>query len=115
LAISILLVFNTTLVTWYGARQVLASSLSLGELLVFLAYLGQMFEPLNQLSQVGAVVSSANASVGRVLEILDTTEEVSDSPEARPIVSRSPDKKPAKSARKKRNGRSTTETSNGAA
>jgi ATP-binding cassette subfamily B protein/subfamily B ATP-binding cassette protein MsbA len=88
LVISVILSVSTALVTWFGARQVLASSLSLGELLVFLAYLAQMFEPLNQLSQVGATVSSASASLRRVFEILDTPDEVKDRPEARSVFHR---------------------------
>ena len=88
LAISVLLVLNTALVTWFGARQVLASHLTLGELLVFLAYLGQMFDPLNQLSMVGATVSSASASIRRVFEILDAPDEVIEHPNALPICTR---------------------------
>ena len=73
-------------VTWVGAQQVLAAKLTLGELLVFLAYVAQLFEPLHQLSQVGATLSSASASTRRVFEILDTPEEVKDRPDARPVV-----------------------------
>jgi len=72
-------------VTWLGAEQVLASKLTVGELLVFLAYVAQLFEPLHQLSHVGATLSSAGASTRRVFEILDTPEEVKDRPEARPV------------------------------
>lgn len=85
-AISVLLILNTAFVTWLGARQVLAGQLTLGELLVFLAYLGQMFDPLNQLSMVGATISSAGASIRRVFEILDTPEEVKEHLDARPVA-----------------------------
>jgi ATP-binding cassette subfamily B protein/subfamily B ATP-binding cassette protein MsbA len=88
LTISVLLVLDTALLTWFGAKQVLDGHLTLGELLVFLAYLGQMFDPLNQLSGVGATISSAAASIRRVFEILDTPDEVKDLPEARPVASR---------------------------
>ncbi len=70
---------------WLGAKQVLAHRLSLGELLVFLAYLAQLYEPLNQLSHVGATVADANAGTQRVLEILDTPAEIKDAPNARPV------------------------------
>jgi ATP-binding cassette subfamily B protein len=93
LIISIVLVLNTALVTWIGARAVLQSQLSLGELLVFLAYLGQMFEPLNQLTSVSATISTAQASIERVFEILDSPDEVKDAPNARalsPVRSHSP-------------------------
>jgi ABC-type multidrug transport system fused ATPase/permease subunit len=46
--VSLILSASTAAVTWFGARQVLSSSLTLGELLVFLAYMAQMFEPLAQ-------------------------------------------------------------------
>lgn len=85
--ISIILGLSTAAVTWFGARQVITGVLTLGELLVFLAYLAQMFEPLNQLSQVGATLSSANVSVRRVFEILDTPDEVTDKSDARPVHS----------------------------
>ena len=84
-SISVILSACTLGVTWVGAQQVLASNLSVGELLVFLAYVSQLFEPLNQLSQVGATLSSARASTARVFEILDTPEEVRNRPAARPV------------------------------
>lgn len=85
LVVSVLLILDTTLLTWLGAQQVLSSRLTLGELLVFLAYLGQMFDPLNQLSMVGATISSASASIRRVFEILDSPDEVKELPAARPV------------------------------
>jgi ATP-binding cassette subfamily B protein/subfamily B ATP-binding cassette protein MsbA len=80
--ISLILTASTVAVTWFGAREVLASKLTLGELLVFLAYLGQMFEPLSQLSQLSATLSTAGASIHRVFEILDTPDEVMDRADA---------------------------------
>jgi ATP-binding cassette subfamily B protein len=81
-AISLILTASTVAVTWFGAREVLASKLSLGELLVFLAYLAQMFEPLSQLSQLSATLSTAGASIHRVFEILDTPDEITDRADA---------------------------------
>jgi ATP-binding cassette subfamily B protein/subfamily B ATP-binding cassette protein MsbA len=85
-SISVILGACTLGVTWVGAQQVLASNLTLGELLVFLTYVTQLFEPLHQLSKVGATLSSASASTQRVFEILDTPEDVKNQPEARPVV-----------------------------
>jgi ATP-binding cassette, subfamily B, bacterial len=84
-SISVILSACTLGVTWVGAQQVLDANLTVGELLVFLAYVAQLFEPLHQLSQVGATLSSASASTRRVFEILDTPEEVKDRPEPRPV------------------------------
>ena len=84
-SISVILSACTLGVTWVGAQQVLAANLTVGELLVFLAYVAQLFDPLHQLSHVGATLSSASASTRRVFEILDTPEEVKDRPAARPV------------------------------
>ncbi len=85
--LGIALVFGagTAAVVWLGARQVLNQNLTVGQLLVFISYLTQLYEPLNQLSHVGATVSTATAGTQRVFEILDTPEEVRESPHARPI------------------------------
>ena len=84
-SVSVILSACTLGVTWVGAQEVLAANLTVGELLVFLAYVAQLFDPLHQLSQVGATLSSASASTRRVFEILDTPEEVKDGPEARRV------------------------------
>lgn len=69
-----------------GSGQVMAGVLTVGELTIFLAYLAQFYDPLNQLSHLGATVSDASAGAQRVFEILDTPEEVKESPSPRAIV-----------------------------
>ncbi|HEY6228989.1 MAG TPA: ABC transporter ATP-binding protein [Verrucomicrobiae bacterium] len=76
LIIAVIFGFGTAALVWLGAREVSAGRLTLGEMLIFLAYLAQLYEPLNQLSHVGTTVSDASASAGRVLELLDTAPEV---------------------------------------
>lgn len=73
-------------ILWLGANQVVQGEATVGELLIFLAYLGQFYEPLNQLSHVGATVANASVGAQRVFEILDTPEEVKDAPDAKPVV-----------------------------
>jgi ATP-binding cassette subfamily B protein len=86
LAISVAFGLGTAGIVWLGANQVQAGALTVGQLLIFLTYLGQLYEPLNQLSHVGATISTAGAGAQRVFEILDTTEEVKDAPDAKPLV-----------------------------
>ena len=72
-SISVILGACTLGVTWVGAQEVLAERLTLGELLVFLAYVTQLFEPLHQLSKVGAtllLVTHEQALAGRCDRIL---------------------------------------------
>lgn len=84
--IAVIVAAGMALIAGLGAQQVWAGRLSLGELLIFLAYLGQFYEPLNQLSRVGSTFSDACAGTQRVLEILDAPEEVKESPQARAVV-----------------------------
>jgi ATP-binding cassette subfamily B protein len=67
---------GTAVTTWLGARQVLISLLTVGQLYVFLAYLVLLYEPLSQLSFLGATVAGALAGARRVFEILDSPEEI---------------------------------------
>ncbi len=87
LAISAVFALGAAAIVWLGSRQVLAGRLSVGELLIFLAYLAQLYEPLNQLSHVGATVANAIVGTQRVFELLDTPEEVKDAPNVRAVVS----------------------------
>lgn len=88
-AIAVIFALGAAAITWLGAIQVARRHLTVGELIVFLAYLAQLFEPLNQLSNVGATVAAALAGARRVFEILDTPEEVKERPNARAIATRS--------------------------
>ena len=87
LAISLTFAAGTAAIVWFGSHEVLAQRLTVGQLIVFLAYLGQMYEPLNQLSHVGATTANALAATQRVFEVLDTPEEVRDAPGARAVQS----------------------------
>jgi ATP-binding cassette subfamily B protein/subfamily B ATP-binding cassette protein MsbA len=84
-AVAVIFGFGTAVTTWLGARQVLAGSLTVGQLFVFLSYLVLLYEPLSQLSYVGATVAGALAGARRVFEILDTPDEIkAASPAAKP-------------------------------
>ena len=85
LAIAAVFGLGTAGISWLGAHEVLAGRLSVGQLLIFLAYLSQLYDPLNQLSHVGSTITGAGAGARRVFEILDTPEEVKDAPEARKV------------------------------
>ncbi len=86
LVIAFVVGLGTAGVTWVGASEVLAQQLSVGELLIFLAYLAQLYEPLNQLSRLRATWSDASVGTQRVFELLDTEEEIKEAPNARPMA-----------------------------
>lgn len=74
LSIAMLFGLATALLTWFGTGEMNEGRLSTGEFVIFLSYLAQLYDPLNQLSNVGATVSDARAGLGRVFELLDTKE-----------------------------------------
>jgi ATP-binding cassette, subfamily B, bacterial len=63
-------------ILWIGSRQVIAGTATVGELIVFLTYLTQFYEPLNQLSNVGSTVHTASAGVNRVYTLLDSETDI---------------------------------------
>ena len=71
-AVAAILAAGTAGIVALGSGEVAAGRLTLGQLLVFLAYLAQLYEPLNQLSHLGGTISTAQASAQRVLEWLNT-------------------------------------------
>ncbi len=56
----------------YGSNQVMKGTLTLGELVAFLSYLGLFYEPVNQIHSLNHMVQHALAAGERVFEILDT-------------------------------------------
>jgi ABC-type multidrug transport system fused ATPase/permease subunit len=72
LAVSI----GTAAVVWVAAHQVLRRSLSVGDILIFLAYLGMLYQPMNTFSQSASVIHSASAQLRRVFEIIDSMPEI---------------------------------------
>jgi ATP-binding cassette subfamily B protein/subfamily B ATP-binding cassette protein MsbA len=70
-----------------GSRQVLQGRLSLGGLLVFLAYLPWLQIHLRAFTGLYGTLQEIGASAGRVAEMLDADLEIKDGPEELPAVS----------------------------
>jgi ATP-binding cassette subfamily B protein len=77
--------FSTVLIIWYGGTLVINHALTLGELVAFTAYLGQLVGPTRRLGNVIPAIAQAVASGERIFEILDAQSEVQDEPGARPL------------------------------
>ncbi len=76
---------GTVGVVWVAGYQVMQGRLTVGDILVFLAYLGMMYQPLHVLSQSASVIQSSRAQLRRVFEILDAQPEIQDQPAARTL------------------------------
>jgi ATP-binding cassette subfamily B protein/subfamily B ATP-binding cassette protein MsbA len=78
LVVGTLLAAGTAALLWAGAGEVAAGKMTLGDLLVFLAYLGMLYSPLEQLSYTAWSMEGAAGAAQRVFEVLDTPDEVPD-------------------------------------
>lgn len=75
---------GTALVVYFGARQVLAGTLSVGDLTVFVAYLGLFLSPLWALSRQANQIGKSLVSGERIIELLQAEPSVKESPDAAP-------------------------------
>jgi len=66
------------LVMWVGASHVLAGTLTVGELVVFISYLAFLFMSFNKISATWGLIQGAQVGVRRVFDILETELEVKD-------------------------------------
>ena len=78
---------GTALVLYFGTRQVLAGSLSVGGLTVFVAYLGLFLSPLWALTRQVNQIGKSLVSGERIIELLSAEPSVKDAPDARPAPS----------------------------
>jgi ATP-binding cassette subfamily B protein len=87
LVISTLMVIGTAAMYYVGTLHVLAGTLSLGSLLVFSAYLLMLYQPLESLTYTAWAMEGATAGAKRCFEVLDSQDDVRDSPSAVDISS----------------------------
>ena len=60
---------STLLIIWYGGASVLNGTLTMGTLIAFWAYLGQLYGPINKLMSVNVQLQDAAAAFTRIDEI----------------------------------------------
>jgi ABC-type multidrug transport system fused ATPase/permease subunit len=74
--------FGLVFIVWYGGVLVTRGQLSMGELVAFTVYLGQLIEPVGRMGRIIPVLAMAAAAGERVFAILDTRSEVEEAPDA---------------------------------
>ena len=72
----------TAIVLWAGGQAVIQGGVTIGVIVAFLAYVGQLFAPIRDLSQLYGTLQSAMAGGERVIALLDSPIEVRDAPDA---------------------------------
>jgi ATP-binding cassette subfamily B protein len=71
---------------YLGVRHVQAGLLTIGDLLLVMAYLGKLYEPLSMLSGKVVEIQASLVSVGRAFALLDEVPDVEEKPDARPLA-----------------------------
>lgn len=74
---------GTALVLFIGVQHVRSGILTLGELLMVISYLGQLYRPLTTIGEKFADAQASLAGVERTFELLDEEPEVIQKPDAR--------------------------------
>ncbi len=79
---------GTAAVMVVGGWHALDGKLTLGGLLVFLAYCASFYGPLEAMAYLSSTLGATRANAQRVLEVLDSKQDVCESPSARPLAMR---------------------------
>jgi ATP-binding cassette subfamily B protein len=84
-AIGLTITAGTAAALILGAAHVRAGALSLGELLLVMSYMAQLYDPLRTMSSKLPELQAWAVSVERAFALLDETPETFDKPRARPL------------------------------
>ncbi len=82
--VDVLAAMGLAIVMWYGARSVLAGELTTGDVVVFFAYVTNLYAPIKALSRLSYSLNRATIGAERVAEVLGVEREVADRVGARP-------------------------------
>ena len=73
---------GTALIYWVGGAMVINSTLTIGTIVAFAAYLSRLYGPISSLSNVQVEFAQSMVSFERVFEYLDLPVEIEDKPDA---------------------------------
>ncbi len=79
--VTIVVAICTAIVLWRGAALILAGTMTVGSLTVYLAYLSRFFKPVKDLATTTNAIAQVTVGVERVRSILDTDTIIPDPPD----------------------------------
>ena len=86
LGVGMTIAAGTAAVLYLGVSHVLTGALTLGQLLLVMSYLAQLYAPLQTLGQQVVNLQGALASAERAYALLDESVHVTESPDAKPLL-----------------------------
>jgi ATP-binding cassette subfamily B protein len=66
------------MVMWYGATRVLAGALTTGDVVIFFAYVTNLYAPMRQLARLSYMFNRASVGAERIAEVMSVRSEVID-------------------------------------
>lgn len=82
--VDVLAAVSLALVMAYGATAVRAGVLTTGDVVVFFAYVTNLYSPMKALAKLSYSVQKAAVAMDRILQVLGVEREVADAPDATP-------------------------------
>ena len=73
------------LMIWLGGRAILAGEMTLGDLVMYIFFIGLVAAPLVSIASIGTQITEAFAGLDRIREILDMRTELDEDAERRPL------------------------------
>lgn len=86
LLVNLIIALGTAAVLFLGIRHVQSGTLTLGELLLVMSYLSQLYAPLQTISKKALDLQASLASAERAFSLLDEASDAADRPSARPLA-----------------------------
>src|SRR5829696_8999371 len=86
LLVDVITTMGTAAVLFIGVLHIRSGVLTLGDLLLVMGYLAELYGPLNELSTSKATLQRSLASTERVFTLLDEVPDVVERPDARPLT-----------------------------
>jgi len=71
-AVGVVIAGGTAVVIYAGARAAMSGTLTLGQLIIFVSYLAQLYDPINKITQSWGLIAGARVGAMRVFEVLET-------------------------------------------
>lgn len=86
MTIQIFMTIGPMLVYLYGGYLMIQGELTIGAIIAFVALLNRLYGPVTQLSNIHIEVTRSFALFGRIFDLLDADQEITDAPQAKELT-----------------------------
>jgi len=83
--VDIFAAIGLTVVTWYGATRVMAGELTVGDVVLFFAYVNTLYSPMKALARFSYVFDRASVGAERIAEVMRIRNDLTDRKGARKV------------------------------